>query len=90
MLGFLLVVRQSWRTVDFAIHACRVHSLCRYHAGDSDNRLWFCSVRAAGVAAAGAARLPQHVCKTWDRCILALGIVLVRPTLADARTHALY
>ena len=60
----------------------QVVHLLRPGAGDSDHHLRIRRFRAAGLAAAGAARLPQHVRKTGNhRALLALGIIALRPTL---------
>src|SRR5271155_2927413 len=42
--------------------------LRRARAGDSDHGLWFCRVGVAGVAAAGATRLPEHIRKVGNDC----------------------
>ena len=91
VLGFLLVVAGDlWRTVDFTIHTRWGVHVCRDHAGDSHHRLWLRRVGAAGVAAAGSARLPEHVCKAWHRRDPCSWNCAGAAHIADARAHALY
>ncbi len=53
----------------------------RVHAGSPDHRVRICGFGVAGMAAAGAARLPEHVRETGTIALLAVGIVALRPTL---------
>ena len=82
-LGFVLVMLAIWGgqwvsqtpTVANMVH---VH---RPDAGDSDHHLRIRRVGAAGLAAAGAARLPQHVREAGHHRSAASGSLRLRPTL---------
>ena len=91
VLGFLLVVAAIFggQWISQSTHAGGIH-VCRDHSGNSYHRVWFCCVGTSGVAAAGAARLPEHVCKTWHRRDPCSGDCSGAPHVADACAHTLY
>ena len=53
----------------------------RAGAGYRDHCLRIRGLGAAGVAAAGSARLPEHLREAGNDGFLALGIIVLRPTL---------
>ena len=91
MLGFLLVVAAIFggQWISQSTHAAGIH-VCRNHAGHSHHCVWIRRFSAAGVAAAGAARLPEHVCKTWHRGNPCAGDCAGAANVAYACAHALY
>ncbi len=90
-VGFLLVVLAIFggQWISQSTHRRRFHA-GRNHAGDSYHHLWLCCFGASRMAAAGAARLPEHICEAGNHRYSGRGDCPGSSHIADACAHALY